>query len=170
MSSLPPTNEDVSSSETKEQVGARLEALTDVYAEHDEAQAHQTILAPGTDDTTAENEVNPSHKASWYHKIAERVGAYVTKDAAYYKYGNNVYYPETGKTEFEFMPLYTRIGMHALFTGSAEEHILEDGYLLNLFRAESVKTGKHFDDPKSVASIVSSLTSFLLIVFLTFIN
>jgi len=153
MSTLPPINDDTRSSETKEEVGSRLEALNDVYIEHDEAQAHQTILAPSTG-ATSDNEVNPPHSSKWYKKIAEKVGAYVTKDAAYYKYGNNVYYPETGKTEFEFMPLYTRIGMHALFTGSPQEHILEDGYLLNLFRKESVKTGKHFDDPKSVASIV----------------
>jgi len=159
MSSGPPSG----GNENPHEVAGHLSELIDTYIAEDDLHAHQTVLAPATPDKVSSvSETTPQKGVPWHRKILDKIGAIVTNEAAYFhdKYGNNVYHPETGKTEYEFVPLAVRIGMHTLFCGGAQEKVLEDGYLRNLFLKQSVKQGKHFDEPSSVESIAGFVKTY----------
>ncbi|KAK3829447.1 MAG: phosphatidylserine decarboxylase-domain-containing protein, partial [Linnemannia elongata] len=83
------------------------------------------------------------HPYQWIHKVYQA-----------YRYGNYVIVDrKTGKTEWEDMPVYARIGMHLLFACQFDHRLLETHRLQNLFLKESQTQGKHFDDPASVSHI-----------------
>ncbi|KAG0071563.1 hypothetical protein BGZ90_012207 [Linnemannia elongata] len=83
------------------------------------------------------------HPNRWIHKVYKA-----------YRYGNFIIVDrKTGKTEWEDMPVYARIGMHLLFACQFDHRMLETHRLQNLFLKESRTQGKHFDDPASVSHI-----------------
>ncbi|CAM0139862.1 unnamed protein product [Umbelopsis sp. WA50703] len=100
---------------------------------------------------------NPSHP-KWYHRklpgwvhfhmIPESLMVSVKK-----RYGNFVVDRETKEYKYEEMPIATRVGMHLLFAGYAEEHLVELNTLHQLFQTETTREGTYFDDPKSVSQI-----------------
>lgn len=67
--------------------------------------------------------------------------------------GNYVIDRYTGEKSFEEMSVYVRLGMHLLYYGSAQEKALQWSKTVELLKAESVKMGKQYDDPASVAHI-----------------
>ncbi|KAF9005969.1 phosphatidylserine decarboxylase-domain-containing protein [Cyathus striatus] len=85
----------------------------------------------------------------------QRVIPGIEKLAASYHVGNFVVV--RGQTEpfFEPMPLYARIGMHLLFYGKEQVKVLGSQRVEELLHAQSVKQGKIYDNPESVASIPS---------------
>ncbi|KAI7864038.1 phosphatidylserine decarboxylase-domain-containing protein [Spinellus fusiger] len=71
------------------------------------------------------------------------------------QYGVFVLIRETGEYHYEEMPLYTRIGMHLLFSGYYQEKVVESSVMHRLFLHETLRQGTFFTDPKSVAQIPS---------------
>ncbi|KAJ2955344.1 hypothetical protein NQZ79_g8647 [Umbelopsis isabellina] len=100
---------------------------------------------------------NSSHP-KWYHRklpgwvhfhmIPENLMVSVKK-----RYGNFVIDRESEEYKYEEMPISTRVGMHLLFAGYAEEHFVELNTIHHLFQTETLKEGAYFDDPKSVSQI-----------------
>ncbi|KAI1321736.1 hypothetical protein EDD11_000012 [Mortierella claussenii] len=83
------------------------------------------------------------HPKNWVHKVFKS-----------YRYGNYVVADrKTGETIWEDMPVYVRIGMHLMFASAFDHRLLETHKLQHLFLEESVKQGRHFDAPESVAQI-----------------
>ncbi|KAF8935674.1 hypothetical protein BGZ47_009804 [Haplosporangium gracile] len=92
------------------------------------------------------------HPYQWVHKLYKA-----------YRYGNYVIVDrKTGKTEWEDMPVYARIGMHLLFACQFDHRLLETHRLQNLFLKESETQGKHFDDPASVCHIAPFIKTYKL--------
>ncbi|KAF7308526.1 hypothetical protein HMN09_00701700 [Mycena chlorophos] len=85
----------------------------------------------------------------WIHKLIPGI----EKLASAYHVGNFVVIRGTKQQIFEAMPLYARIGMHLLFYGSAEKRLLHIKKVEDLLKEQSVKEGKVYDSPESVASI-----------------
>ncbi|KAF9138199.1 hypothetical protein BG015_002464 [Linnemannia schmuckeri] len=92
------------------------------------------------------------HPHKWVHKLYKA-----------YRYGNYVIVDrKTGKTEWEDMPVYARIGMHLLFACQFDHRLLETHRLQNLFLKESQTQGRHFDNPASVSHIVPFIKTYKL--------
>ncbi|KAF7727413.1 hypothetical protein EC973_007577 [Apophysomyces ossiformis] len=89
---------------------------------------------------------------NWLHEhlLPENVKLAVEK-----RFGNFVIIRETGEYEYEAMPLYTRIGMHLLFTGHYRQKAVETDAMHKLFLYETNRQGTYFTDPKSVSQIPS---------------
>ncbi|KAJ3028180.1 hypothetical protein HDV00_010607, partial [Rhizophlyctis rosea] len=159
MSPTPDTRDPIQmhSSDNPHEVAQHLDELQDLYESDDALTAQQTVHAPAHPDNVSSKTETSPHKGntSWLRKLGDRAKAKLTGEAGYYhvKYGNYVYDPETGKTEYEFVPLYVRIGMHTLFCGREQENLLEDGHLRGTLLRQSEREGRHFDDPRSVANI-----------------
>ncbi|KAG0165729.1 hypothetical protein DFQ28_007021 [Apophysomyces sp. BC1034] len=84
------------------------------------------------------------------HLLPESVKLAVEK-----RFGNFVIIRETGEYHYEAMPLYTRIGMHLLFTGHYRQKAVETDAMHKLFLYETNRQGTYFTDPKSVSQIPS---------------
>lgn len=137
----------------QEQLGATLSSLTSQCA-NEGTEAHETILAPANSSV---------HSERWgLAKYLKAGVAKITRDAAYYHYGNYVADRATGVKTFEQMPLYTRLGMHILYCGSIETAMLKSGYMQQLFLRESIAMGKTFDDPASKSKIPGFIAQFKL--------
>lgn len=117
------------------------ETLSEAVSETEnvEGSAHHTIFAPATSVKT------------YYHRLL----GYLRNDAIYYRLGINVIDRQTGHQFFESMPIYVRLGMHLLYVGSMEEHILQSRRVERLLEEESIREGRIFDSPKSVSHIPS---------------
>ena len=76
--------------------------------------------------------------------------------------GNYVIERKTGKKTFEAMSIYVRVGMHLLYYGSQQERALHWQRTLNLLKQQSIKMGKEYDSPESVAHIQPFIESFHL--------
>jgi hypothetical protein len=61
---------------------------------------------------------------------------------------------------FEPMSIYVRIGMHALYYGSAQEKFLRWERTIKLLEDQSIKMGEQYDDPASVKHIRPFIQSF----------
>ncbi|GAB5593477.1 hypothetical protein Unana1_08377 [Umbelopsis nana] len=99
-----------------------------------------------------------SEKPSWYyrklpgwvhfHLIPESIMGSVKS-----RLGNFVVDRETSAYKYEEMPITTRVGMHLLFAGYAEEMFVELNTVKHLFQTETLREGAYFDDPKSASQI-----------------
>lgn len=139
------------------------QALSDVclHASSHDSEAHENILAPSHPPTASEiAESNDQH--GHLHKIFKKEAAYLTQDAAYYRFGNFVIVRKTGERRWEQMPIYTRLGMHILFCGSIESSLLERGYAARLFLKETIKMGESFNAPSSKAKIPGFVKTYQL--------
>ena len=76
--------------------------------------------------------------------------------------GNYVVDRKTGQKTFEAMSIYVRVGMHLLYYGSEQEKALHWQRTLNLLKQQSVKMGKEYDSPESIAHIRPFIESFNL--------
>ena len=74
--------------------------------------------------------------------------------------GNYVIDRKTGEKSFEAMSIYVRVGMHLLYYGSEQERALHWQRTLNLLKEQSLKMGKEYDSPGSVAHIQPFIESF----------
>ena len=74
--------------------------------------------------------------------------------------GNYVIDRKTGQKTFEAMSIYVRVGMHLLYYGSEQERALHWQRTLKLLEDQSVKMGKEYDSPGSVAHIQPFIESF----------
>ncbi|KDQ53656.1 hypothetical protein JAAARDRAFT_38966 [Jaapia argillacea MUCL 33604] len=133
--------------------------------------AHQDNLAHAlhsvVEHTSSEPDASKSihahlHKvssSSWIHKLVPGLEDLASK----YHIGNYVVVRGTGEKFFESMPLYARIGMHLLFYGKEQVKVLEHvKYVEDLLRDESVKQGKIYDSPQSVAAIPHFIQTYAL--------
>ncbi|KAI8384882.1 phosphatidylserine decarboxylase-domain-containing protein [Radiomyces spectabilis] len=68
----------------------------------------------------------------------------------------------TGEYHYEEMPIYTRIGMHLMFAGRVQTHLVETGTMHKLFLRESVRQGSYFDDEKSATQIPSFVNHYAI--------
>ncbi|KAJ6493576.1 phosphatidylserine decarboxylase-domain-containing protein [Mycena vitilis] len=84
------------------------------------------------------------------------------KLASSYHVGNYVAIRGSKTPIFETMPIYARIGMHLLFYGPKREELVNSKTVENILHEQSVKEGKVYDDPKSVASIPSFIRTYNL--------
>ncbi|KAH8832781.1 phosphatidylserine decarboxylase-domain-containing protein [Flagelloscypha sp. PMI_526] len=84
----------------------------------------------------------------------------IEKVASEYHMGNFVIERETGEKKFEFMPLYTRIGMHLLFYGKLQEKVLDMDWLQNILKDLSIRQGQIYDNPASVSGIASFVATY----------
>ncbi|KAK4893274.1 hypothetical protein LTR27_008397 [Elasticomyces elasticus] len=76
--------------------------------------------------------------------------------------GNYIIDRQTSKKTFEPMPLYVRLGMHLLYYGTPEATALHWKRTQDLLKAQSLKMGKQYDDPKSRDHIKPFIDSFEL--------
>ncbi|KAK3666663.1 hypothetical protein LTR22_002612 [Elasticomyces elasticus] len=76
--------------------------------------------------------------------------------------GNYIIDRQTGKKSFEPMPLYVRLGMHLLYYGTPEATALHWKRTQDLLKAQSLKMGRQYDDPKSRDHIKPFIDSFEL--------
>ncbi|KAI9281816.1 phosphatidylserine decarboxylase-domain-containing protein [Sporodiniella umbellata] len=76
------------------------------------------------------------------------------------KYGNFVIVRSTGEYHYEEMPLYTRIGMHLLFSGYYRGKMVNSNLMHDLFLKESVRQGIYFNKPESVKQIPSFISHY----------
>jgi phosphatidylserine decarboxylase len=58
--------------------------------------------------------------------------------------------------EFESMPIYARLGMHLLFVGHPQEHVLKISYVEKLFKEQSAKQGALFDSTQGALEHIQS--------------
>lgn len=98
------------------------------------------------------------HAQSWM----KRLFPYQSLEAAEaaFHMGNYVIDRKTGEKSFEPMSIYVRVGMHLLYYGSEQQNVLQWRKTQELLRAQSVKMGKEYDDPKSVEHILPFIESF----------
>ncbi|CCA67123.1 related to phosphatidylserine decarboxylase proenzyme 2 precursor [Serendipita indica DSM 11827] len=61
-------------------------------------------------------------------------------------WGNFIIVRSTGVKDFEYMPIYARVGMHLLFYGPLQLRLLGLGVVRNLLKAQTVKQGKVYDE------------------------
>ncbi|KAK0189157.1 hypothetical protein F5146DRAFT_1205431 [Armillaria mellea] len=94
----------------------------------------------------------------WIHKLIPEL----EKLAAEYHIGNYVVIRATGERVFESMPIYARIGMHLLFYGKGQILLLGTETVANFLKRLSIKQGKIYDSPQSVASIPSFIKTYSL--------
>ncbi|KAI9290376.1 phosphatidylserine decarboxylase-domain-containing protein [Umbelopsis sp. AD052] len=136
--------------------------------EHLSNNNHQALMetfSKSVDATTKGNIVNggihsPSNSEhpKWYHrKLPGWVHYHLIPDSLMVsvkkRYGNFVIERQTSEYKYEEMPIATRVGMHLLFAGYAEEKFVELNTIHHLFQTETLKQGAYFDDPKSVNQI-----------------
>lgn len=76
--------------------------------------------------------------------------------------GNYVIDRATGQKSFEAMSVYVRAGMHLLYYGRAQEHVLQNHQVEKLLKEQSLKMGVQYDDPKSVDHIQPFIDGFKL--------
>ncbi|KAJ7252755.1 phosphatidylserine decarboxylase-domain-containing protein [Mycena haematopus] len=94
----------------------------------------------------------------WIHKLIPGI----EKLASEYHIGNFVAIRGSKEQIFEAMPIYARIGMHLLFYGNEQVKVLHSHTVESLLKEQSIKEGKHFDSPESVANIPSFVTTYSL--------
>ena len=76
--------------------------------------------------------------------------------------GNYVIDRDTGQKTFEPMSVYVRLGMHLLYYGSEQEHVLESKHAKAMLEEQSLKMGKQYDSPESRDHIQPFIESFEL--------
>ncbi|KAK4580267.1 hypothetical protein LTR86_000470 [Recurvomyces mirabilis] len=76
--------------------------------------------------------------------------------------GNYVIDRQTGQKPFEPMSIYVRLGMHFLYYGTEQEKALHWKRTQDLLKEQSLKMGRQYDDPDSVAHIEPFIDSFNL--------
>lgn len=136
---------------------------------HFEATAH--ALNAVTDHATAENHsIDPlstlhrpadqEHAHSWMKKLFPASTLQHVENS--FHMGNYVIDRKTGEKNWEPMSIYVRIGMHALYYGSAEERALHWNRTLALLKSQTEKMGREYDSPTSVNHITPFIQSFNL--------
>ncbi|ORX54358.1 hypothetical protein DM01DRAFT_1362795 [Hesseltinella vesiculosa] len=90
-----------------------------------------------------------------HHLISEDFKVAVEK-----KYGVFVIQRASGEFHYEEQPIFTRIGMHLLFAGRAQEKLVHSEMMHKLFLHESKKQGIFFSDPKSTKQIPSFVSHY----------
>lgn len=135
------------------------------------SDAHFDATAKALDDVTTEagdhalEPQNTLHRPSDHAKSHAFLSKIFPERAlesveANFHMGNFVMDRATGKKDWEPMSIYVRLGMHALYYGSEQEKALHWKRTLALLEAQSVKMGKQYDDPASVAHIQPFIESF----------
>ncbi|KAG6857427.1 hypothetical protein H0H87_003494 [Tephrocybe sp. NHM501043] len=123
-----------------------LSALVDYSATHPDVA--QGIHAP----------IHSLFRLSWIHALIPGI----EKLAAAHHVGNYVLIRETREPVFESMSIYARVGMHLLFYGRGRAKVLGTQRVENLLREQSIKEGRIYDSPESVASIPSFVKTYKL--------
>ncbi|KAI8889928.1 hypothetical protein K501DRAFT_237507 [Backusella circina FSU 941] len=90
--------------------------------------------------------------SGWTHKHLAPEGFKVAVEK---KYGNFVVIRSTNEYHYEEMPIYTRVGMHLLFSGYYQEKVVGSSVMHSLFLKETLRQGTYFTQPESVKQIPS---------------
>jgi hypothetical protein len=147
---------------------------TDKLDEHDphfEATAaaldHITTHAATSEDPqstlhTPSSDRQASHR--WLERIFPSYSSLEAMESAFHMGNYVITDRKTGSQSkvFEPMSIYVRIGMHALYYGSAQEKFLRWERTIKLLEDQSVKMGEQYDDPASVKHIRPFIQSFQL--------
>ncbi|KAK0203038.1 phosphatidylserine decarboxylase-domain-containing protein [Desarmillaria ectypa] len=134
-------------STTEDNLALTLEALVDSSA------TNANDVTQGVDMYTVH-----MFRIPWIHKLIPEL----ERLAAEYHIGNYVMIRATGERVFESMPIYARIGMHLLFHGKGQILLLGTETVANFLKRLSIKQGKIYDSPQSVASIPSFVKTYSL--------
>jgi phosphatidylserine decarboxylase len=131
-----------------EHTAKALDAVTDKASESHVEDPKGHLHAPASGD----------HAHSWM----KRLFPYESLEAAEaaFHMGNYIIDRKTGEKTFEPMSIYVRVGMHLLYYGSEQQDVLRWGKTQELLREQSVKMGREYDDPRSVAHILPFIESF----------
>ncbi|KAG0203808.1 hypothetical protein BGX28_004049 [Mortierella sp. GBA30] len=101
-----------------------------------------------------------NHKR-WYHTTLPI--NWIQKMSSEHHFGNYVISNrKTGTMTWEDMPIYARIGMHLLFACMLDHKLIKTHRIQHLFSAGSVKQGRQFDAPESVAQIAHFIKTYKL--------
>jgi phosphatidylserine decarboxylase len=103
--------------------------------------------------------VRSTSKIPFIHKLVPGLENLANK----YHVGNYVAIRGGDEKFFESMPIYARIGMHLLFYGKEQVHLLEGNKTIEKkLREQSVNQGKIYDAPASVKNIESFVHTYNL--------
>jgi len=138
------TNDHLEEGVDQEHLSKGLTALVDKSITHPDVS--ETIHAP-------------THKPE-KHSLLNKFIPGFEKLATRYHVGNFVIVRGTNEKIFESMPIYARIGMHLLFYGKEQVKFLEYKTVEQLLHEQSIKEGKLYDSPDSVASIPSFIQTY----------
>jgi phosphatidylserine decarboxylase len=147
---------------------------SDKLAEHDlhfEATAaaldHITTHAATSEDPqstlhTPSSDRQASHR--WLERIFPSYSSLEAMESAFHMGNYVITDRQTGSQSksFEPMSIYVRIGMHALYYGTAQEKFLRWERTIKLLEDQSIKMGEQYDDPASVKHIRPFIQSFQL--------
>ncbi|KAG0266256.1 hypothetical protein BG011_002953 [Mortierella polycephala] len=102
-----------------------------------------------------------ANSKKWFH--AKIPVYFVQKLTSEHRFGNYVITNrKTGAKTWEDMPIYARIGIHLVFACVLDPRLLYTHKIQHLFSAESVRQGKHFNAPESVAQIAYFIKAYKL--------
>lgn len=94
----------------------------------------------------------------WLHKLIPGL----EKLAAKYNMGNYVKMRGSDEKFFEPMPLYARVGMHLLFSGTLQKKLLQFDSVGELLKTVSIREGEIYNSPSSVKAIPSFIETYNL--------
>jgi phosphatidylserine decarboxylase len=134
-----------------EATAAALDHITSHAASSEDPQS--TLHTPSSDRQASHRwleRIFPSYSSLEAMESAFHMGSYVITDR------------KTGSQSkvFEPMSIYVRIGMHALYYGTAQEKFLRWERTIKLLEDQSIKMGEQYDDPASVKHIRPFIQSF----------
>ncbi|KAF8520291.1 phosphatidylserine decarboxylase-domain-containing protein [Gautieria morchelliformis] len=98
----------------------------------------------------------PATRSSWLAELFDKET--FEKLFAAENLGNFVIVRKTGAKEWEYMPIYARVGLHLLFYGPAAIRFVTWSWIRRLLKEESIRQGKIYDstDPKVVLPQIQS--------------